>query len=230
MSTRKGQSKYYSPDFDPEELEKFVDKQRRLHKGLGPKKLDVRMMLPMSVRCNACGEYMYKGKKFNSKKETVEGEDYCGVKVFRFYFKCTNCKNVFTIKTDPKNADYAVELNCSRGVDVRKDEMKEIETNKVKREEEEKDDVIKKLENQSADTLRQLRNVEQLEVLKQMKRDEADVNIDDIIQKVRQEKIEHLEKSEKNVEKINFLKIREKKINTEKKPKKEEKKKKSTFL
>ncbi len=38
-------------------------------------------------RCNTCGEYIYKGKKFNARKETVEGEDYYGINIFRFYIK-----------------------------------------------------------------------------------------------------------------------------------------------
>lgn len=38
-------------------------------------------MAPFSMRCNACGEYIYKGKKFNARKETVLGEDYMGIKV-----------------------------------------------------------------------------------------------------------------------------------------------------
>lgn len=38
-------------------------------------------MAPFSMRCNACGEYIYKGKKFNARKETALGEDYMGIKV-----------------------------------------------------------------------------------------------------------------------------------------------------
>ena len=44
-------------------------------------------MAPFSMRCNTCGEYIYKGKKFNARKETVQGEDYYGIKIFRFYIK-----------------------------------------------------------------------------------------------------------------------------------------------
>lgn len=49
-----------------------------------------------------CGEYIYKGKKFNGRKETVQGEEYYGIKIFRFYIKCTGCSAEITFKTDPK--------------------------------------------------------------------------------------------------------------------------------
>ncbi|KAL7711860.1 Splicing factor YJU2 [Entamoeba marina] len=130
MGERKVINKYYPPDFDPAELEKH--KKPKLKSGGKRRMVDVRMMLPMSVRCQACGEYMYKGKKFNSQKETVEGEDYCGIKVYRIYFKCVRCKTTFTIKTDPKNADYVCELNVTRNMEPRKDELKEMEHEKKK--------------------------------------------------------------------------------------------------
>lgn len=38
-------------------------------------------------RCKTCGEYIYKGKKFNARKEDVEGEDYLGIRIYRFYIK-----------------------------------------------------------------------------------------------------------------------------------------------
>ena len=46
-----------------------------------------RVLTSVDRRCNTCGEYIYKGKKFNARKETVDGEDYYGIKIFRFYIK-----------------------------------------------------------------------------------------------------------------------------------------------
>ena len=45
-------------------------------------------MTPYSMRCNRCGEFIYKGKKFNARKEEAIGEEYYGIKVYRFYIKC----------------------------------------------------------------------------------------------------------------------------------------------
>lgn len=49
-------------------------------------------------RCKTCGEYIYKGKKFNARKETVQNEVYLGLPIFRFYIKCTRCLAEITFK------------------------------------------------------------------------------------------------------------------------------------
>jgi hypothetical protein len=94
MSERKVLIKYYPPDFDHSKLKKVTrarDKQD-----------NVRMMLPMSVRCDTCGNFLYIGTKFNMRKETVLDQDYLGIKIFRFYFKCSRCHAEIAMKTDPK--------------------------------------------------------------------------------------------------------------------------------
>lgn len=40
---------------------------------------------------------MYKGTKFNSKKETVRGEEYLGIRIYRFYMKCSRCKAEYVL-------------------------------------------------------------------------------------------------------------------------------------
>ena len=59
------------------------------------------------------GEYIYKGRKFNARKETTE-EKYLAIPVFRFYIRCTRCSGEITFKTDPKNMDYTCERGAKR--------------------------------------------------------------------------------------------------------------------
>jgi Saf4/Yju2 protein len=81
---------------------------------------NVRMMLPFSVKCNLCGNYLYVGTKFNMRKETCK-ESYLGIKQFRFYMKCTYCYSEVAIKTDPKNHDYSCEQGASRNYEAWRD-------------------------------------------------------------------------------------------------------------
>ena len=71
-------------------------------------------------RCGTCGEYIYKGKKFNSRKETVEDEDYLGLRIFRFYIKCPRCVAEIAFKTDPEKTDYTLEAGATRNFEASK--------------------------------------------------------------------------------------------------------------
>ncbi|KAF8344331.1 CWC16 protein [Cantharellus anzutake] len=158
MSERKVLNKYYPPDFDPSKI------PRRS----GPKNSQqvVRLMAPFSMRCNTCGEYIYKGKKFNARKETVEDEDYYGIKIFRFYIKCTLCSAEITFKTDPKNTDYAAELGASRNFEPwREVEIVEEEDRLAKLEEEE-NDAMKVLETRTQDSKREMEILDALQDLR----------------------------------------------------------------
>jgi hypothetical protein len=74
-------------------------------------------------------EYIYKEKKFNARKETVDGEDYYGIKIFRFYITIKwSVLSSFYITlvstTRPparsvlqRSLDYAAEHDTSRNVE-----------------------------------------------------------------------------------------------------------------
>ena len=48
-------------------------------------------------RCKTCGEYIYKGKKFNARKEDVDNENYLGIRIYRFYIKVNFIGNQSTV-------------------------------------------------------------------------------------------------------------------------------------
>merc|ERR1712124_93887 len=104
MGERKVLNKYYPPDFDPTQ----IPKPER------DNSMKVRNMMPMSVQCQACGGFIYKGTKFNMCKEDVPGEDHIGLQIIRFYFRCPQCDSEITFKTDPKNKDYIEEYGAHR--------------------------------------------------------------------------------------------------------------------
>jgi len=123
MSERKVLTKYYPPDFDPSKITRT-----RLPKGekAGPKVQTVRLMAPFSMRCTSCGEYIYKGRKFNARKETTD-EKYYSISIFRFYIRCTRCSGEITFKTDPKNMDYTCERGAKRNFEVWRKTDEEVE-------------------------------------------------------------------------------------------------------
>lgn len=88
MGERKVLNKYYPPDFDPSKIpriKKAADQQAK-----------VRLMAPFSMRCTTCGEWIAKGKKFNARKESAQGEIYLGIQIFRYEIR------------DRVDADYGV--------------------------------------------------------------------------------------------------------------------------
>jgi hypothetical protein len=144
MGERKVLNNYIPPDFDPSILPKFKRNRDKL--------IEVRMMLPFSMRCNTCGEYMYMGKKFNSKSEIVKGEDYMGIRKFRFYIKCSVCSAEITFKTDPQNSGYTCESGASRNFEMWRDTEEATAEAKKTREEEDAADAMKALENRTMDS------------------------------------------------------------------------------
>ncbi|XP_074577738.1 splicing factor YJU2-like [Curcuma longa] len=178
MGERKVLNKYYPPDFDPAKIPR-----RRQPKN---QQMKVRMMLPMSIRCGTCGTYIYKGTKFNSRKEDVIGETYLGIPIFRFYIKCTKCSAEITFKTDPQNSDYTVESGASRNFEPWRDEEEVVEKEKRKRAEEEMGDAMKSLENRAIDSKQDMDILAALEEMRSMKSRHATVSVDLMLETLKQ--------------------------------------------
>ncbi|KAL1947481.1 hypothetical protein VTO73DRAFT_13205 [Trametes versicolor] len=183
MSERKVLNKYFPPDFDPS----LIPRRRQ------PKNSQqvVRLMAPFSMRCNTCGEYIYKGKKFNARKETVEGEDYFGIKIFRFYIKCTLCSAEITFKTDPKNTDYAAEHGAQRNFEPWRDEKAVEEEDRLAKLEEEENNPMKALENRTVDSKREMDILDALQDIRARNaRNERVGQSSDLIERLHMEEIE----------------------------------------
>jgi hypothetical protein len=124
------------------------------------------MMLPFTVQCNKCGEFIYKGKKFNSRMEEVPEDKYLSIRVWRFYFKCTNCSAECSFKTDPKNSDYIAEYGASRNHEPWREKKEVEEANKREKDEEEKD-VMRKMENRTEASKRELDIMDAIEEIRE---------------------------------------------------------------
>ncbi|XP_053191624.1 splicing factor YJU2 isoform X2 [Scomber japonicus] len=188
MSERKVLNKYYPPDFDPSKIPKLKLPKDRQYV--------VRLMAPFNMRCKTCGEYIYKGKKFNARKETVQNELYMGLPIFRFYIKCTRCLAEITFKTDPENTDYSMEHGATRNFQAEKLIEEEEKRIQQEREEEELNNPMKVLENRTRDSKMEMEVLENLQELKELNQRQAQVDFEGMIDKYRE-----LEKREREREK-----------------------------
>ncbi|XP_057714932.1 splicing factor YJU2 [Corythoichthys intestinalis] len=188
MSERKVLNKYYPPDFDPAKIPKLKLPKDRQYV--------VRLMAPFNMRCKTCGEYIYKGKKFNARKETVQNQLYMGLPIFRFYIKCTRCLAEITFKTDPENTDYAVEHGATRNFQAEKLIEEEEKRIQQEREDEELNNPMKVLENRTRDSKMEMEVLENLQELKELNQRQAQVDFEGMLGQYRE-----LEKREREREK-----------------------------
>lgn len=159
---RKVFQKYYPPDFDPKKLKKERGRKRG-------NQFVQRVMAPFNMQCNTCREYIYKGKKFNMRRETAEGESYLGLRIFRFYFRCPNCLAEISFKTDIENVDYTAEHGATRLFEAFK-VYQEQEKEKELKEEAEKNDAMKMLEKRTKMSKAEMEATGKLEELQELSR------------------------------------------------------------
>lgn len=143
--------------------------------------MNVRNMLPMSIRCNTCGNYLYIGTKFNMRMEICNDETYLGIKVFRFYFKCTTCYGEISFKTDPKNHDYVVETGGTRNYEPLRDAQQAGKLLKSMAKNEKEGDSMKYLESKTYDSKREMQLMEALDDIKSLNKRQAIIDPEDLL-------------------------------------------------
>ena len=137
------------------------------------------------MRCTSCGEFIYKGKKFNAKKEDAN-ESYYNIRIYRFYIRCTKCSSEITFKTDPERADYTAERGAQRNFEPWREQEKEREDEeaRLKRLEEE-ENAMQKLESKTVDSRREMEIMDALDDIRMRNaRNERMTGGEDIMEKL----------------------------------------------
>lgn len=173
MGERKVLNKYFPADFDPTKIPKrHFDRD-------APQ--DIRMMLPFSLCCLTCGHYMYRGKKFNSKKETAKGMDYLGVKRLRFTIKCEACGAKISFLTDPKNQDYECESGASRNFEAWRETKTDPNKTLVEKQNDKTKDSMERLEERTLDSKREMDILDALSEIKSRSNARQKINMDAVL-------------------------------------------------
>ncbi|KAL4805090.1 CWC16 protein [Aspergillus unguis] len=173
MSERKVLTKYYPPDFDPSAITRTPKHLR----SSGPKVITVRLMAPFSMKCTSCGEYIYRGRKFNARKETTE-EKYFSIPIYRFYIRCTRCSGEITFLTDPKNMDYRSEKGAKRNFEPWRD-------SKADNSGETEQEVLDRLEREEGEEQEQLERDKMAELEEKMLDSKREMAIADALDEIR---------------------------------------------
>lgn len=182
MGERKVLNKYYPPDFDPAKIPR-----RRMPKD---RQYTVRLMSPFNMRCTTCGEYIYKGKKFNAIKETVLNEEYLGLRIFRFYIRCTRCTAEISFKTDPKNTDYVCENGATRNFENWREDTKGDEDAIAAAALEKEQNPMLALENRTRESRQEMDILDALEEIKDANARLSKVDVNTLLEKTQQDAVQ----------------------------------------
>lgn len=139
-------------------------------------------MAPFNMRCVTCGEYIYKGKKFNARKEDVENETYLGIRIYRFYIKCTRCLQEISFKTDPQATDYVIEAGATRNFMALKLAEEQAKREEDEEREEEANNPMKLLEKRTEQSRNEIELLGALEELKDLNRRHQNIDYEGMLQ------------------------------------------------
>ena len=102
-----------------------------------------------------------------SRKEDVDDMNHLGLRIYRFYIKCTACLGEISFRTDPANTDYVLEAGATRNFEALAKAEKQAELEAKAYQEELESNPMKMLEErteQSRNEMERLEAIEELQV------------------------------------------------------------------
>merc|ERR1712226_182316 len=147
------------------------------------KTFTIRLMAPCNMRCTTCGEYIYKGRKFNARKEDVDDMNHLGLRIYRFYIKCTACVSEISFRTDPANTDYVLEAGATRNFEALAKAEKLEEKKQKAHQEELATNPMKLLEERTEASKNEMSRMEALEELQEINKRGVKIDYDNMLLK-----------------------------------------------
>jgi hypothetical protein len=133
------------------------------------------------MRCTTCGEYIYKGRKFNARKEDVDDMNHLGLRIYRFYIKCTSCLGEISFRTDPANTDYILEAGANRNFEALAKAEKQAELEEKAYQEDLKTNPMRLLEERTEASKNEMDRMEALEELQELNKRTVKVDYDNML-------------------------------------------------
>merc|ERR1719400_2138217 len=96
--------------------------------------------------------------------------DYLGLRIYRFYIKCTAWVSEICFRTDPESCDYVLEAGATRNFEALKRAEEQLEREDLARKEELENNPMRLLEERTAASKHEMDLAESLEELKKLNR------------------------------------------------------------
>lgn len=123
----------------------------------------------------------------------MENETYLGIRIYRFYIKCTRCLQEISFRTDPENADYEIEEGATRNFQALKLAEEQARREEEALKEEEASNPMKLLENRTEQSRNEIERLEALEELRDLNQKHENIDYEALVQQHGTETVEQLE-------------------------------------
>lgn len=107
--------------------------------------------------------------------------DHLGLRIYRFYIKCTACLSEISFRTDPANTDYVLEAGANRNFEALSKAEKQAEAEEKAHQEELKNNPMKMLEERTEASKNEMERMEALEELQELNKRNVKIDYDSML-------------------------------------------------